>query len=162
MKKTLEKKDFSSFLKAKEILLSLKEEEQRKDMKLELPKLPKEIEQEIKKNFFEIETCFKNSCYRSVLILCGKILEIALHRKYFEITSKDLLEKAPDIGLGNLIKKLKEEGFDTDPGLNNQIHLINQLRIHSVHKKTKPFDPSREQALATILYTLDILKKLFG
>ena len=126
-----------------------------------LPLLPQEIQQEVKANFDELKVCFANNCYRSSLILCGKILEIALHREYFELTGKDLLEKAPDIGLGNLIAKIKEHGFDMDPGLPQQIHLINQLRIFSVHKKAQIFQPSREQTQATILYTMDILKKLF-
>lgn len=165
IKKILENKNRESFLRARELareMLSLKEKKQEQELRFALPKLPKEIEEEIRQNFSELEICFKNSCYRSVLILCGKILEIALHRKYFEITSRDLLEKGQDLGLGTLVKKLKEKNFDLDPGLDNQIHLINQLRIHSVHKKIRPFEPSKEQTLAAILYTIDTLKKLFG
>lgn len=161
IKKVLEKRDRESLLLAKELAKELLFSSEQKKPKFVLPKLPREIEEEIKQNFFELEKCFENSCYRSALILCGKILEIALHRKYFEVTSRDLLEKHPDIGLGTLVKKLKEKNIDLDPGLENQIHLINQLRIYSVHKKTKSFTPSREQTLATILYTLDTLKKLF-
>jgi hypothetical protein len=128
---------------------------------LELPKLPKEIYEEVKASFDELVTCFNNRCYRSSLILCGKILEIAMHRKYFESTGKDLLEKSPDIGLGNLLAKMREKEILFDPGLPQQIHLINQLRVYSVHKKAEIFQPSKEQSQATILYTLDILKKLF-
>ncbi len=128
---------------------------------LELPKIPKEIYEEIKANFEELLICFYNKCYRSSLILCGKILEIAMHRKYFEATSRDLLEKSPDIGLGNLLAKMREKNIIFDPGLPQQIHLINQLRVYSVHKKIESFQPSKEQAQATILYTIDILKKLF-
>ena len=93
--------------------------------------------------------------------MCGKILEVALHRKHFEMTGQDLLEKAPDIGLGNLLARIKEKGFVIEPGLSNQIHIINQLRTASVHKKKSTFVPSRAQCQATILYTLDTLKKLF-
>ncbi|MCX6741645.1 MAG: hypothetical protein NTX24_00515 [Candidatus Pacearchaeota archaeon] len=131
------------------------------DRDILLPSLPPEIQQEVKANFDELRVCFTNNCYRSSLILCGKVLEIALHRKYFELTGKDLLEKAPDIGLGNLIARMKEQGLDLDPGLPQQIHLINQLRIFTVHKKSQVFQPSKEQTQATILYTLDVLKKLF-
>lgn len=131
------------------------------DREFSLPPLPAEIQQEIKANFDELKICFANNCYRSSLILCGKILEIALHKKYFDLTGKDLLEKAPDIGLGNLIARIKEQGFELDPGLPQLIHLINQLRIFTVHKKSQVFQPSREQTQATILYTIDILKKLF-
>ena len=48
-----------------------------------------------------------------------------------------------------------------DPGLSNQIHLINQARIHSVHKKSLPFLPSRDQAQAIMLYTKSAIEKLF-
>ena len=126
-----------------------------------LPELPKEIMPEVRANFDELLVCLENKCYRSVLILSGKILEIALHRKFFEVTGKDLLEKSPDIGLGNLLAKLRENNTYLDPGLSQQIHLINQLRVFSVHKKPEIFFPSKEQAKATILYTIDILRKLF-
>jgi hypothetical protein len=128
----------------------------------QLPYVPKEIFSETKASFDEIVKCYEHSCYRSSLILCGRILEIAMHRKYFEITGRDLLEKAPDIGLGNLVLKFKEKSIELDPGLDNQIHLINQLRIASVHKKKQAFNPTKNQAQATILYTLDTIKKIFS
>jgi len=132
-----------------------------KEKNFYLPSVPKDIYYEVKTNFDELETCFNNKCYRSTLILCGKILEIVLHRKYFEVTGNDLLEKSPDIGLGNLIAKMHEKGLYLDPGLPQQIHLINQLRVFSVHKKGQTFTPSKAQAHASILYTLDVVKKLF-
>ncbi len=144
-----------------EVIPEAKEERIDRKETIELPKIPKEIYEEIKANFEELLTCFNNKCYRSSLILCGKILEIAMHRKYFEETGKDLLEKSPDIGLGNLLAKMREKNIIFDPGIPQQIHLINQLRVYSVHKKIESFQPSKEQAQATILYTTDILKKLF-
>ena len=126
-----------------------------------LPSVPREIYSEVKGTFDEILKCYEHNCYRSGLILCGRILEIALHKKYSDFTKIDLLEKSPDIGLGNLILKFKEKGIELDPGLSNQIHLINQLRVASVHKKKRSFNPTRAQCKASILYTLDVLKKLF-
>ena len=126
-----------------------------------LPYVPRDIYAEIKASFDELVKCYEHNCYRSALILCGRILEIALHKKYFDLTGRDLLIKSPDIGLGNLILKFKEKGVALDPGLSNQIHLINHLRIASVHKKKKPFNPTKSQTKASILYTLDTLKKLF-
>jgi hypothetical protein len=76
-----------------------------------------------------------------------------------------LLEKSPGIGLGNLIAKLKEKGFDIekiDPALQQQIHVINQVRIAAVHKKNYLFIPTKEQAEAIILYTFDIVQKLMS
>jgi len=124
-------------------------------------KIPEEIRSEILADINEIEKCFKFGCYRSAVIICGRILETALHRKYYELTNNDLLEKAPGIGLGKIIAKLDELNIKFDPGLTQQIHLINQMRIFSVHNKKEAFNPSEIQTHAIILYTLDIIEKLF-
>jgi len=123
--------------------------------------VPHEIKEDIDADVQEMSKCYDAGAYRSAVILCGRILETALHRKYFELTGNDLLEKSPGIGLGNLISKISDKGGVLDPGLGNQIHLINQVRIHSVHKKQEAFQPSKEQTQAIILYTMDVLKKLF-
>ena len=109
----------------------------------------------------ELDKCYKAKCYRSAVILCGRILETALHRKYYDATGRDILEKNPGIGLGNLIKKLKEKDVQLDPALTNQIHLINQVRVFSVHKKKEAFYPGKSQAYAIMLFTMDVLEKLF-
>jgi hypothetical protein len=126
-----------------------------------LPKLPADIAGDIAADYAELQTCLKSGAYRSAVILCGRILETALHRKYFELTGNDLLEKAPGTGLGNLVAKMSEKGETIDPGLGNQIHLINQVRVHSVHKKQQPFSPSKAQAQAITLYTMDVIAKLW-
>ncbi|MBD3319002.1 DUF4145 domain-containing protein [Candidatus Woesearchaeota archaeon] len=126
-----------------------------------LPPLPYEIRDEVHADFAELNRCLDASCFRSAIILCARILETALHRKYFETTGKDLLEKAPGIGLGNVIAKLVAEGVELDPALTNQIHLINQVRIHAVHKKKAVFQPSEQQARAIVMYTTDVLRQLF-
>ncbi len=124
-------------------------------------KAPLLVSDEINADWKEANDCFENQLFRSCVIICGRLLEIALHAKYYLTTNVDLLEKAPGIGLGNLIAKLSDKGAFVDPGLSNQIHLINQVRIHSVHKKQKPFFPSRNQAKAIMLYTKDAIEKLF-
>lgn len=133
-----------------------------KELIFKKPKnIPEEIKSEIAADIQEIEKCFKFGCHRSAVIICGRILETALHRKYFELTNNDLLEKAPGIGLGKIIAKLEELNIKFDPGLTQQIHLINQMRIFSVHNKKDAFYPSEIQTYAIILYTLDIIEKLF-
>ena len=62
-------------------LLDIKEKE--KDFGT--PKVPQEIYAEIKADIEELNRCFKNECYRSSVILCGRLLETAIHRKYFEV-----------------------------------------------------------------------------
>ena len=126
-----------------------------------ISKIPTEIKQEISLDFDEIKKCLKNNCFRSAIMLCGKILEAALNRKYFEITGKDLIETSPGMGLGKIIAKLKEKGINFDPGVTQQIHLINNVRIHSVHIKKEIFKPTKEQTQAIFLFTTDILKKLW-
>ena len=139
--------------------LAMPIDKERPSLKLNI--LPDDIRAEVKADIGEIERCFSNDCLRSSIVLCGRVLEVALHRKYYEVTGNDLLEKSPGIGLGNLIAKLKDKKVAIDPGLTQQIHLINQVRISSVHKKQEPFNPTKSQAHAIILYTLDVLDKLF-
>lgn len=124
--------------------------------------VPAEIKSDIDADAHELERCFSTGAYRSCVVLCGRILETALHRKYFERTGQDILEKSPGIGLGNLIAKMKEKGISLDPALANQIHLINQVRVFSVHKKQEAFTPNRTQAQAIMLYTMDAVGKLFS
>jgi len=126
-----------------------------------MPRLPGEIRDDVTADLQEIQKCVNNGCFRSAVILCGRVMETALHRKYYDATGNDLLEKAPGTGLGTLIAKLSEHGVKLDPGLPNQIHLINQVRVFSVHTKKESFTPSKTQAEAIVLYTLDILDKLF-
>jgi len=133
------------------------------DFKINLnhKRLPIEVKDEIIADFSETQKCYQNGSYRSSIILCGRVLEIALHRKYFELTNLDILEKNPGIGLGTLIAKLQEKNIKFDPGITQQIHLINQTRIHSVHIKKETFYPTKTQAQAIMLLTQDILEKLF-
>lgn len=130
-------------------------------IQIKIPELPEEIKEEMQADLDELKSCYQAGCYRSVVIICGRILETSLHRKYFEITGFDILEKNPGIGLGKLVAKLVEKQIELDPGLAQQIHLVNQVRIFSVHKKKSIFLPTKAQAQAIILYTLDIVEKLF-
>jgi len=131
------------------------------EMKFNIQKVPEDVKEEVVADLDELKRCYEAKCYRSCIIICGRLLEVALHRKYFEVTKTDLLEKSPGIGLGNLIAKLVEKEVKLDPGLTQQIHLINNVRIFSVHKKKEVFKPSKAQTNAIILFTLDTLEKLF-
>ncbi len=152
------KKQVKSITSLKQNLILPKKEKSKTSLKLNLPS---EVSDEIYADIKEINKCFESGCYRSATVLCGRILETALHRKYYDVTQQDILEKNPGIGLGKLVAKLTEKQVKFEPGLTQQIHLINQVRISSVHKKQEVFQPSKEQAEAIILFTMDILKKLF-
>lgn len=160
---SFKQKDKESMLEILEEINSLNKDfsVEKKEIYFKVPSLPSDIQDDITADIKELEKCFNSSCFRSSIVLCGRILEIALHRKYYEITGTDLLEKAPGVGLGKLIAKLKEKNIEFEPGLTQQIHLINNVRIFSVHKKSSKFNPTKKQTHAIILYTLDILNKLF-
>lgn len=131
------------------------------DIKINLNKIPIEIRNEVKADLIELDKCFNAECYRSCVVLCGRIIEIVLHAKYYKETGFDILEKNPGIGLGKLIAKLEEKNIKLDPGLTQQIHLVNNVRIFSVHKKQRTFNPSKTQTEAIILYTTDVVNKMF-
>jgi len=128
---------------------------------ININKIPDEIKGEVKADLEELDKCFLNGCYRSCVILCGRIIEVCLHSKYYHVTGFDILDKNPGIGLGTLIAKMEEKNIKLDPGLTQQIHLINNVRIFSVHKKQRAFYPSRQQTEAIMLYTFDVIEKLF-
>lgn len=131
------------------------------ELKFKISKIPSTVRDEIKSDISELNKCFNAECYRSCVVLCGRIIEIALHAKYYKETGFDILEKNPGIGLGKLIAKLEEKGIKLDPGLTQQIHLVNNVRIFSVHKKQRTFNPSKKQTEAIILYTNDVVSKMF-
>jgi hypothetical protein len=134
---------------------------QNKELSYNIKNLPIEISEEIKVDLEEVQKCYGAACYRSAVILCARVLEIGLHRKYYDTTGVDLLEKSPGIGLGRIIQKLKEKEVTFDPGLTQQIHLINNIRIHAVHRQEKIFQPTQHQTLAIMLFTKDVLEKMF-
>ncbi len=163
----VKKENFSELAGQLKVLAAdLHDDEDRKSEGIGIKKIassaPLEIRSEIKADLEELERCFNAGCYRSSTILCGRLLETALHRLYYDATGNDLLEKSPGIGLGNMIAKLSEKNIALDPGLTQQIHLINQIRIFSVHKKKEAFHPNKLQAQAMMLYTIDVLDKIFG
>jgi len=142
------------------LVSEIKAPEKINSLNFKLPVMPESISGEIATDVRELEKCYDSECYRSCVIICGRILEVALHKFYHNLTDVDLLEKSPGIGLGNLLAKLNEKGAEFAPGLTQQIHLINQVRVFSVHKKKEIFSPGKEQTTAIILYTLDVLKKI--
>ncbi len=123
--------------------------------------IPYEIREELLEDIEEMHRCFDSNCYKASTIISGRILETALLRLYFDKTGNDLLETAPGIGLGKVIAKLNEKGIELGPGINEQIHLVNKVRINSVHARNDFLRPSKEQANAIMLFTLDILKRVF-
>ena len=163
LKAAYKNKDIENLKKITNALLTFElPAEKPTPLSFKIPNIPSDIIDDMKADLLDLEKCFRADCLRASIILCGRLLETALHRKYFEATSNDLLEKSPGIGLGNIIAKLKEKNIPLDPAITQQIHLINQIRIYSVHKKKEAFYPTKDQTHAIILYTIDVIKRLFS
>ena len=152
----------SAFNTLQELTSAIPKEEPDERLDLDPEVIPAEIQSDMKADIDELKRCFNHECFRSCIILCGRILETVLHRKYYEVTNNDLLEKSPGIGLGNLIAKLRDKEVQLPPGIANQIHLINQARISSVHKQQEAFYPTKAQTEAVMLLTMDTASQLFS
>lgn len=134
----------------------------KKDLTFDIEKirLPKQILSEIKEDIKEVQKCYGAEANRAALTFCGRILEIALSRKYFENTGIDPIEQKWNIGL--LIRKCREEGIlKEDPSINEFINLINKTRIPSVHKTKIFYIPSPEETEAIAKITSALLKRMF-
>ncbi|MBW2986927.1 hypothetical protein KY336_00100 [Candidatus Woesearchaeota archaeon] len=156
-----DQEELKSKIEKIEGLINSLEMKEKQKIRFDLPVIPASIKPELLSDMEEMQLCFDNGCYKAAVILSAKILEASLHRAYYEKTGKDLIETSPGIGLGKIVAKLSDQGIDLGPGTNEQIHLINKVRISSVHKQNTVFQPSKEQAHATILFTLDLLNKIF-
>ncbi|MDA1196633.1 MAG: DUF4145 domain-containing protein [Nanoarchaeota archaeon] len=152
----------STFNTIQELVGKIPEDMTNESLSLDPDIIPKDIKSDIEADISEMQRCFTHECFRSCIILCGRVLETVLHRKYYEVTNNDLLEKSPGIGLGNLIAKLRDKEVSLPPGIANQIHLINQARISSVHKQQVAFYPTKAQTEAVILLTIDTAAQLFA
>lgn len=146
--------------KLEKLSKSIKPESKKMDFNIK-SNLPLEIRNEIEYDLRELERCFNYQCYKSSIILCSRILEIALHRKYYELTKEDLLENSIRINLSELISKLKENKINLDGALMNQSDFINQINDINISKKSVLLNPSREQANTVVFLTLDTLNKVF-
>jgi hypothetical protein len=156
-KKPYDLKDLKAYLQSEPLI----DEKIKQNFTFNILRLPEDIKGEMLEDIKELNKCYSSGAYRCVVIICGRLIEIALHRMYYETTGIDILEKNPGIGLGKLIAKLSEKNVGLEPGLSQQIHLVNQVRIFSVHKKQKPFYPTKEQAEAIALFTVDAINKIF-
>ncbi len=64
--------------------------------------------------------CFEAEAFRACVVLCGRVLETALNRKYYEVTGADLMETSPsrnfsfDSMLGSFILNCRQYGEYSD------------------------------------------------
>lgn len=120
---------------------------------------PQEILEELKLDFQEIRNCYYNDAFRSAIIMCGRILELLLSRKYFEVMKIDPLEQ--NLFIGTLIRKCFEDNVINEPSLGHMSNLINSSRIDSVHNTRRVYVPSREETKTVIEFTIGLLGRLY-
>jgi hypothetical protein len=135
-----------------------------------LNKIPEEIVDEIKFDFEEVRKCYSVSAYRAVISFCGRILEVALSRKYYEkkmeldheSNPEEINEELGNLTLGQVISRCRDVGIMLDvPGLEETSGLINKVRVWSIHHKIRVYKPGPDEANGTINFTKAIIKKLF-
>ena len=124
--------------------------------------IPSAIMEEVNSDIEEIEKAYKAGCYRSTVILCERIIEICLHRKAFEVTGNDYLEKNPGIGTDKLVALLREKKVEFDTAFLQQTAVMSKVKASSVHARQQSFKPTKEQAQEAILFTFDAVNKLFS
>jgi hypothetical protein len=120
---------------------------------------PQEIREEIKLDFDEMRICYNNGAFRSAIIMCGRVLELLLAKKYFDSTHVDPVELRWQLGV--LIRKCFERNVLTDPGIGDICNFINHLRISSVHASHAIHRPIQEETKSVIEFTISLLKSLY-
>ncbi len=160
---------FASYFSSFQGVLPIADIELEVNVKEIVKHLPnKTIRNEIETDFGEIQRCYGAFAYRAVLAFCGRILEIALSKKYHEHQRRrgkskiDIEKVILDKPLGVIIDECKKVNLVTNiPGLEDQAKLINRVRVFSVHYKKARFEPDVNDARASVSFTIAALSKIF-
>jgi len=130
--------------------------------------IPSKIRDEVEADFHEIERCYSAFAYRAVLAFCGRILEVALSKKYTDHQRRrhrsrtDIERTILDKPLGVIITECNRVKLASNiPGLEDQAKLINRVRVFSVHYKRARYDPDANDARGCVSFTIAALSKLF-
>jgi hypothetical protein len=135
-------------------------EEIKFELDIDLSQVPLAIRNELRQDFAELKSCFLAEAYRGVMMFCGRILETALGRKYFEKTGKDPAEEGWT--LGKLIMECKKENIYLQPEISKIAALVNDMRVQSVHRKVELFLPTYDETKGIILLTRSAILRLFS
>lgn len=130
------------------------------ELDIDLSKVPSTIRTDLRRDFDELKSCFLVEAYRGTIMFCGRILETALGRKYFEETGIDPAEQLWT--LGKLITECGKANINLEPGVYRIAKLINDMRVPSVHKKARAYLPTPDEARGIILITKSVITRLFG
>ena len=117
------------------------------------------VKYDISLSYNEAIKAYLNRLYISSIVLCGKVIEIAIHFLYEKNNNEELLDKYPGIGLGKALGKLRKQGFKFPEEIDSTVNLINKYRNAYIHKKTASVMPNDTQAEAIILLVKNFLTK---
>lgn len=127
---------------------------------IDLERVPIEIRTEIATDIDEIKKCYSSGAYRAAIVFCGRMLEIALARKYFEKFHVDLIEKK--LTLGQLIIECKKKIGIFTPGLDSLCDTINKIRKPSIHKSSEGiYLPGPQDTIGVFNLVQGVLQKLW-
>lgn len=127
---------------------------------IDLERIPPEIRTEITTDIEEIKKCYSSGAYRAAIVFCGRILEIALARKYFEKVHIDPIKQKWT--LGQLIRECKRKIGIFQPGLDSLCEAVNKTRIPSVHKSAEGiYLPSSQDIVGVFNLVQSVLQKLW-
>jgi|SRR5208282_2586523 len=136
-----------------------------------LKRIPKDLRDEITSDFAEIRKCFSAQVYRASIAFCGRILESALGRKYYEekrklnskITIQDIENELTNLSFGKIIEKCRDVGLLKDqPDVESYADLINKVRILSIHHKPSKFAPGPDAVKGTVNFMSEVIQKLYS
>jgi hypothetical protein len=120
---------------------------------------PQEIREETKLDFEEMKICYNEGAFRSAIMMCGRVMELLLAKRYFDSTTVDPIEQKWPLGV--LIKKCYEHNVITEPAVGDMCNFINHFRIGSVHSLHTIQRPIQEETKSVIEFTIGLLKRLY-
>jgi hypothetical protein len=130
------------------------------ELGIDLELIPFEIRTDIAADIDEIKKCYSSGAYRAAIVFCGRMLEIALARKYFEKTHVDPIKQKWT--LGRLINESKKKIGIFQPGLDSLCETINKVRIPSIHRVREGiYLPTPQDVVGVFHLVQSVLQKLW-
>lgn len=135
-----------------------------------LRKIPVEVRNEVAADFEEIRRCYSNQAYRASIAFCGRILETVLGRKYYEekvrlgpkMLPKIIEQEVEELSLGQIIDRCRRIGLlASSSDLDLYAGMINEVRILSIHHKSRRYVPGPEAVKGTINFVSEVIRELY-
>jgi len=122
--------------------------------------VPPEIREEMLADIQELEVCAEHGANRSALFLCGRILELALGRKFWEETQVDPVVR--EWTLGKLITECEARGILKGlPKLFSLAKIIKDCRNPSVHVTARVYRPTPGEVGGLSQVAASVVQRLY-